>query len=131
MKWEVVMSQFEVVQEEIAEGQDVIYYLVKTPFGVANRDFVCIRGKMEDYEGYDKAGFMISTTHDSKPETKKPVRGEIIIGASFFRKNEDGSTYCLNYTQSDAKVRSPPCRFLTRLGKRSKDPREQDTEQGS
>lgn len=106
IKWEEVLSKFEVVQEGIEEGQDVIYYVVKTPFGVRNRDFVCVRGSSDKIEGYDKVGFMIGTTHDAKPEESGQIRGNIEIGASFFKSNEDGSTNCTIYTKSDPKVSS-------------------------
>lgn len=104
MKWEQVMEKYELIQKDIVEGQDVIYYSVKTPFGTKNRDFVCVRGKTENFEGYDYVGFMTSTTHETKPETRSYVRGEVIIGASFFKKNDDGTTDCLVFAQNDPKV---------------------------
>jgi hypothetical protein len=104
MKWEEVLDKFEVVQDGLEGGQDVIYYIVKTPFGVRNRDFVCVRGWSENFEGYDNVGFMTGTVHPDRPPVSGTIRGHIIIGASFFKKVNDTTTTAVIFTKSDPKV---------------------------
>lgn len=58
VKWEKVLNGFEVLEANVDEGHEIIYYKVKTPFGIKNRDFVCIRASFEGFEGYDYVSYM-------------------------------------------------------------------------
>ena len=38
--WDKVLSNFEIIEEDPVTMQTVLYYMVKTPIGVNNRDFL-------------------------------------------------------------------------------------------
>jgi len=38
--WDKVMCNFEIIEDWPDEGRSLLYYMVKTPIGVSNRDFL-------------------------------------------------------------------------------------------
>ena len=39
-QWDKVMCNFEIIDDYPEEGRSLLYYMVKTPIGVSNRDFL-------------------------------------------------------------------------------------------
>jgi hypothetical protein len=105
-KWDTVATGLRVV-DTIDEKTDVIYFCVKAPFGVSNRDFVQLR----DYEfGYPQAGQIImsfvSTTHPAQPPIKGNIRAETHIAGYLIKpsvKDPRSTDLCI-LSQVDIKV---------------------------
>lgn len=78
--WDKVLSNFEILEENPETGISVLYYMVKTPIGVSNRDFLQQRKVKHDYPvpGTITMHFK-SVTHPKCPEKPKTVRGETLI----------------------------------------------------
>ena len=38
--WDKVLSNFEILEDDPEHGVSVLYYLIKTPIGASNRDFL-------------------------------------------------------------------------------------------
>ena len=38
--WDKVLSNFEIIEDHPEEGRSILYYMIKTPIGVSNRDFL-------------------------------------------------------------------------------------------
>lgn len=99
-EWDKLVQDFEIV-EEVSEGVDVIYYMVKVknlnllnfkaPMLIRNRTFVCERNLVETpYKGYDFIINLKTVEHKKKPITKKYVRAEVHTTAYFLTKIDGG-----------------------------------------
>ena len=74
-------------------GDSIIYYAVKTPFIVSDRDLVVRRDIIQNYQGYNYIVFMNSTEHPSKPESSSVgVRAKMYNSYAFLRTLENGKT---------------------------------------
>lgn len=38
--WDKVLSNFEIIEDHPDQGLSILYYMIKTPIGVSNRDFL-------------------------------------------------------------------------------------------
>ena len=38
--WDKVLSNFEIIEDFPEDGRSILYYMIKTPMGVSNRDFL-------------------------------------------------------------------------------------------
>jgi hypothetical protein len=38
--WDKVLSNFEIIEDHPEKGLSILYYMIKTPIGVSNRDFL-------------------------------------------------------------------------------------------
>lgn len=79
-QWDKVLSNFEIIEDHPEEGLSVLYYMVKTPIGVSNRDFLQQRKVKKDFpcKGTITMHFK-SVTHPKCPEKPRTVRGETLI----------------------------------------------------
>ena len=62
-KWDKVLSDFSVLEENNETGQSVVYYIIKTPIGISNRDFLQLRKVKLDYpeQGTISIHFLLSS----------------------------------------------------------------------
>jgi len=108
-KWEPVTMGLRVV-EQIDDHSDIIYYYVKTPFGITERDFVQKRNFAFDYP--EKGSIIMSfesCTHPSAPPLKNRIRGETHIAGYVMRPSttRPGSTDFCIISQIDIKGSIP------------------------
>lgn len=47
--WDKVMCNFEIIDDCPEDGRSLLYYMVKTPIGVSNRDFLQQRKVKKDF----------------------------------------------------------------------------------
>ena len=74
-------------------GKSVIYYAIKTPFIVSDRDLVVSRDIIQNYRGYNYLIFMNSIEHPSKPESASVgVRAKMYSSFAFLRTLANGKT---------------------------------------
>ena len=78
--WDKVLSNFEIIEDHPEKGVSILYYMIKTPIGVSNRDFLQQRKVRKNYPapGMITMHFK-SVTHPKCPEKPKTVRAETII----------------------------------------------------
>ena len=85
-KWDKEFFGYEEVGHTEA-GEEVIYWKIKMPTFVTNRDFVVKRLKTKNFKGFDVCILIESIEHPSKPVTSSLVRA--IINSYFFLKKVD------------------------------------------
>ena len=94
-KWDDGFYGFEQVEDLSTEEEplkDVIYWKVKMPMFVTDRDFLVKRLKMTDYEGWDVIYCTNSVEHEKKPVDKAYVRGTFDNAFTFLKKNGEDKT---------------------------------------
>ena len=78
------------IENDIENNSCVFYFLIPTPFGISNRDFLC---RMKTTERLAKPGakaiHVKSCEHSGCPPIKKNVRAECVIGGYLFEKDKD------------------------------------------
>ena len=72
--WDFQFHDFELLQTD-GPGDCLMYFAIKTPFIVSNRDFVVRRNIYQNYAGYDYLMFMNSEESPLKGPRRKYVRG--------------------------------------------------------
>lgn len=89
-QWDKVLSNFEILEDNPAEGRSVLYYIVKTPIGTSNRDFLQQRKIKRDFptQGTYTMHFK-SVTHERMPEKPKIVRADTLISGYIIEPSLD------------------------------------------
>ncbi|TNV82685.1 hypothetical protein FGO68_gene8647 [Halteria grandinella] len=106
--WDKVLSNFEILQEDPGDGISVLYFMIKTPIGVSNRDFVQQRKVKKDFP---QPGFITmhfkSVSHPKCPEKPHTVRGDTLISGYIIEPDVDSqgrpSTKLTIISQNDIK----------------------------
>jgi len=108
-KWETVTMDLKVV-EKINDNSQVIYFYVKTPIGISERDFVQIRDFRLNYPEKDNIVMSFkSCLHPKAPPVKGRVRAETHISGYIMRpstKAPNSTDFCI-VSQSDIKGNIP------------------------
>jgi len=108
-KWETVTMSLSVV-ENINETSQVIYFYVKTPIGISERDFVQIRNYKLDYPQKDHIVMSFkSVNHPKAPPMKGRIRAETHIAGYIMKPSEkdpNSTDFCI-VSQSDIKGNIP------------------------
>ena len=76
-KWDKNLYDYSTVERFTEEDGRVCYWRIKMPLMFSNRDFVVESYRTETFGGYNLVVMTNSTTHPSKPETKKYTRGQM------------------------------------------------------
>ena len=75
------------IEDFVDEGRSIIYYMIKTPIGISNRDFLQQRKVKFDFP---KKGMITmhfkSVENDKMPPKPKVVRAETIISGYIFEE---------------------------------------------
>lgn len=102
--WDKLFHKFEVVEED--DAHTVLYYVIKAPLGISNRDFLQCRQVVEDWprKGITYMHFK-SIEHPEKPEVKKIVRAETIMSGYVIEQIQDDPpvTRLIVVSQNDVK----------------------------
>jgi hypothetical protein len=105
-QWDKLFHQFEVVEHDEDKMHTVLYYLIKAPIGISNRDFLQLRKVVHDFpeEGITYMHFK-SIEHVDKPPVKKVVRAETIISGYVIEQIQDDPpvTQLVIISQNDIK----------------------------
>jgi hypothetical protein len=114
LTWDTVIASIELI-ETLPNGGSIIYIASKSPFGVANRDFVHIRSDKTTPKG-ERIVVDISTLHPKCPEKLDFVRAETIFSAGLLEQTyipnietktlQEGTLYT-TITQVDVKGAVP------------------------
>eukprot|EP00330_Aristerostoma_sp_ATCC50986_P007684 CAMPEP_0114593842 /NCGR_PEP_ID=MMETSP0125-20121206/15439_1 /TAXON_ID=485358 ORGANISM="Aristerostoma sp., Strain ATCC 50986" /NCGR_SAMPLE_ID=MMETSP0125 /ASSEMBLY_ACC=CAM_ASM_000245 /LENGTH=187 /DNA_ID=CAMNT_0001793431 /DNA_START=1693 /DNA_END=2256 /DNA_ORIENTATION=+ len=108
-KWDTVTTQLKIL-EQVDDKTDVIHFVIKTPFGCSNRDFVQKREYCLDYPKKDHIVVsFVSVTHPAMPHIKGNVRGDTKIAGYVMRPLPDdpNSTEMFILSQCDIKGMVP------------------------
>jgi len=108
-KWDNVTAYMTTV-ESIDDGSDIIHFVIKTPFGITERDFLQRRDYIMDYPepGTITMSFQ-SCLHPAMPPAKNRIRGETHIAGYIIKPSltKPGSTELCVLTQCDIKGKVP------------------------
>eukprot|EP00347_Sterkiella_histriomuscorum_P014396 403361026 len=107
-QWDKVLSNFEIIEDDPVTGKSVLYYMIKTPIGVSNRDFLQQRKVKFDFPAKNMISMHFrSVTHPKCPPIPKNIRADTIISGYVFEKifNFDGTidTQLTIISQNDIK----------------------------
>ena len=86
------MNNFEIVEDHPDEGRSILYYVLKTPIGIKNRDFLQERKIKHDFPKPGNITFYFkSVKHDKKPETSSNIRADTIISGYIIEECRSGT----------------------------------------
>ena len=106
MQWETLFSTFELLEQHPEESSEVIYFGLKAPFPVQDRDFVQKRTILHDYpaKGQTLMHF-VSIEHPNKPPQSSFVRAHTYISGYYFKELSQFPLRCALHivTQVDIK----------------------------
>jgi hypothetical protein len=79
--WDKAICNFEILEDIPSEGRSLLYYMVKTPIGVSNRDFLQQRKVKKDFPTPGTITMHFKSVVDDArcPEKPKTIRAETII----------------------------------------------------
>lgn len=105
-QWDKLFHHFEVVEHDEEKMDTVLYYVIKAPIGISNRDFLQRRKVIHDFpkKGVTYMHFK-SIEHEDKPPVKGIVRAETIISGYVIEQIEDNppTTRLTVISQNDIK----------------------------
>jgi hypothetical protein len=102
MQWETLFAEFRIL--ETAENYDVIYYLIKVPFGLTRRDFLQRRSVIRDYPEQNTIIMHFkSMEHPAMPVRKKIIRADTIISGYILRPISESRCSLTIISQNDVK----------------------------
>jgi hypothetical protein len=89
-RWDKLFHWFEVVEDDEEKMETVLYYLIKAPIGISNRDFLQKRKCVHDWpeEGQTTMHFK-SIDHPNKPKVNRVIRAETIISGYILEQIQD------------------------------------------
>lgn len=89
-QWDKLFHHFEVVEHDEEKMITVLYYIIKAPIGISNRDFLQRRKVIHDFpkKGVTYMHFK-SIEHKDKPPVKGIIRAETIISGYVLEQIED------------------------------------------
>ena len=89
-EWDKIFYKFEVVEHDEEKLETILYYIIKAPLGISNRDFLQLRKCRYNYprKGVTTLHYK-SVEHETKPEVKGIVRAETILSGYVIEQIED------------------------------------------
>ena len=114
--WDKLFHYFEVVEHDEENNETVLYYVIKAPLGISNRDFLQKRRVMRDFpkKGAVTMHFQ-SIDHPKKPLVKGVIRANTILSGYLIEQIQDDPpvTQLIIISQNDIKGLIP--KFLVNL----------------
>lgn len=49
LKWDKIVANYTCEKNMFKEKQDIVYYIIRSPIGISNRDFLLRKHVIEDY----------------------------------------------------------------------------------
>ena len=88
--WDKIFYKFEVVEHDEEKLETVLYYVIKAPLGISNRDFLQLRKCRHNYpkKGVKTLHFK-SIEHQEKPPVSGIVRAETILSGYVIEQIEE------------------------------------------
>jgi len=82
--WDTVFSTMEVVETN-PDGTEIVYSILKAPFGVQSRDFLQKRTIVHDYPNKGQIIIhFVSVENEKRPVVKKYIRAHTFVSGYFF-----------------------------------------------
>ena len=102
VQWDELFKEFRLIDSQ--EDYEVLYYMIKTPFGITKRDWVQRRIVIRDWP---EPGMLImhfiSMDHPDMPPRKGVIRAETIISGYILRPVTENSCTVTIISQNDIK----------------------------
>lgn len=122
-KWDQMMQNLEIVENDEEKGTSILYYQIKTPPFIQTRDALILKKTLKDYPHEGQWSIVLkSVTHPNYPENpKKFVRTELtIFGFVFEDDTETMGTKMSWVMQNDIKGSVPKSLINSRMAKNPK-----------
>ena len=89
-EWDKIFFKFLVIEDDDEKMETVLYYSIKAPLGISNRDFLQRRKILLNYpkDGVDTMHFK-SIEHPDVPKYKGTIRAETIISGYILEQIQD------------------------------------------
>ena len=88
--WDKLFYRFEVVEHDEEKLETVLYYIIKAPFGISNRDFLQRRRVMYNFPKKDVTTMHFkSIEHPDKPPVSGIIRAETILSGYIIEQIQD------------------------------------------
>ena len=101
-KWDAVFNEFRLI--DTTPHYEVLYYMIKTPFGITKRDWLQRRIEIHDYP---EPGTIIlhfcSMEHPLMPPKKGVIRAETLISGYVIRPTSENTCTVMIVSQNDIK----------------------------
>lgn len=120
--WDTVFSTMEVVEQN-PDGTEVVYFVLKAPFGIQDRDFLQKRTIVHDYPNKGQTIIhFVSVENKLRPVVKKYIRAQTFISGYFFTELSKSPLKCKVdiVTQTDIKGLIPKAIVNMFAGSKSK-----------
>jgi START domain len=101
-KWDTLFNEFRVI--DVQKDYEVLYYMIKTPFGISKRDWVQRRIQIFDYP--DPGNIIlhfVSMEHPAMPPKKGAIRAETLISGYIIRPTSEKTCKVTIISQNDIK----------------------------
>lgn len=101
-QWDSVFNEFRLI--ESLPDYEVLYYMIKTPFGITKRDWLQRRVEIHDYpEPGTIILHFISMEHPGMPHKKGVIRAETLISGYVIRPTSENTCTVMIVSQNDIK----------------------------
>ncbi|OMJ72343.1 hypothetical protein SteCoe_29236 [Stentor coeruleus] len=101
-KWDVIFHEFRLIDSQ--PFYDVLYYMIKTPFGITRRDWLQRRTEVHNYPEQDTIMlYYVSMEHPDMPPKKGVIRAETIISGYIIRPTGENTCSIVIVSQNDIK----------------------------
>ena len=101
-QWDAVFNEFRLI--ESLPDYEVLYYMIKTPFGITKRDWLQRRTEIHDFpEPGTIILHFISMDHPGMPPKKGVIRAETLISGYIIRPTGEKTCKVMIVSQNDIK----------------------------
>ena len=101
-RWDAVFNEFRLI--DTTPEYEVLYYMIKTPFGITRRDWLQRRVEIHDYP---EPGTIImhfcSMEHPAMPHKKGVIRAETLVSGYVIRPTGENTCNVMIVSQNDIK----------------------------
>jgi hypothetical protein len=85
-KWDKIVASYTLNKNGYMNCQDIIYYIVRSPIGITNRDFLLRKHEIEGYPSAGEKTYIFKSVIDQRwPQTDKIIRAETFFSSYTFK----------------------------------------------
>lgn len=101
-QWDAVFHEFRLIDK--LPDYEVLYYMIKTPFGITKRDWLQRRVEIHDYpEPGTIMMYYVSCEHPGMPPRKGVIRAETLVSGYIIRPTGENTCTVMIVSQNDVK----------------------------
>lgn len=101
-KWDTLFHEFRLIDKQ--EDYEILYYMIKTPFGITRRDWLQRRVEIHDFpEPGTIILHFVSIDHPKMPPNKGIIRAETLVSGYIIRPTSEKTCTVTIISQNDIK----------------------------